>query len=896
MSWNIPLQIARLNETIEDKTSFSQLQITTITNASSLATNASGQVVIGATITTGSFIDLNLSGNLRVSGNSLLNEATVGSNLIVSGNSQLNNVVSSTINNINNLTVGSILHAVSAQTNLLNVNSSTINNTNNLTVGSILHATSGQSNLLSINVSNPSNFYNNVNYNGAKIENLTFIDTNNNDVNIRTLSNNDLNLSRSGGSVVLSLKNAYASLNAPLISNALISTTSDLFVSGNTNIYNNLKVNYIDSLTTASTLDIGSSANKINIGCSANIQSINLGSDSSLGNTTINLGGVGDTVNIAGTVHNITSQNLLVSDKLISLNVGAVGSSTARDSGIQIRDNNNDGQAYIKTDSTLGQQYLIKAPENAYILSTPILGQDETIATTANISGLTSIYGTITNLNNLSSNSAFKSDISGLSSIYGTITNLNNLSANSYLKLGGTISGNVDITGTLYVTNASTITANFLKNTGTSVIVSGNAGNNSGYFGVENQRVVMGQTGTREIFSSPITSGTSFCNLKLNTICDGAFTGASTMYINGATLLNGASSVNSSLNVSGTTQLNSTLNVSGTSIFNGYISTASGLYVKASINTDANINALTGNLSMGETLALYAQASGNTTIIRQATSKGSESWTNWVNGSDSSLEFKYRNTGGADYNAVRYLAGPNGMIIYPALTTLSTLNISGGTVMENGLTVKGSPLYISTGSVIPFSVRKNTTGDSIMEIGRSSLSDAGYFGTEGNTITIGHRSIRPVLSYELSTGTTQLTTRCGIGRYPTSNYQLDVNGDANLATNSYYRISGNKCACMLGFRVFLGSSPSISYIRPSGWNSTSSISRSSAGQYTITLNLSSNAPSQVGICTVSFETVVNHKYVISARAGVSNQYGIDVAINDAYADPEEYANLIILYD
>jgi hypothetical protein len=45
---------------------------------------------------------------------------------------------------------------------------------------------------------------------------------------------------------------------------------------------------------------------------------------------------------------------------------------TARDAGIKIKDNNDDNKGYILTSST-GNYFVLKAPENDYILSTPLL-------------------------------------------------------------------------------------------------------------------------------------------------------------------------------------------------------------------------------------------------------------------------------------------------------------------------------------------------------------------------------------------------------------------------------------------------------------------------------------------------------------------------------------------
>lgn len=62
------------------------------------------------------------------------------------------------------------------------------------------------------------------------------------------------------------------------------------------------------------------------------------------------------------------------------------------------------------------------------------------------ITGLSSIYASTTELNNLSSATAFKSDITGLSSIYGTVTVVNTLSSSSSFNISGLASIYANIT------------------------------------------------------------------------------------------------------------------------------------------------------------------------------------------------------------------------------------------------------------------------------------------------------------------------------------------------------------------------------------------------------------------------------------------------------------------
>ena len=133
----------------------------------------------------------------------------------------------------------------------------------------------------------------------------------------------------------------------------------------NTNISNILNNPSITGTITTSILDTTTGGN-LNIGQKA--ISINIGADNSGDIKTINIGGANDIINIQGAVNNITTTNLEINDKLITLNKNAVGSNVAGSSGFQIRDNNVDNTGYIMT-STDGTQLLIKPPQNINIMT-----------------------------------------------------------------------------------------------------------------------------------------------------------------------------------------------------------------------------------------------------------------------------------------------------------------------------------------------------------------------------------------------------------------------------------------------------------------------------------------------------------------------------------------------
>ncbi|MFY7885620.1 MAG: beta strand repeat-containing protein [Dolichospermum sp.] len=141
-----------------------------------------------------------------------------------------------------------------------------------------------------------------------------------------------------------------------------------------------ITTNSVESI--GSTMNIGSNntTQTINIGAGTGLQTVNIGSAGS-GDTTINIGAAGDIVNVAGTLNYISTDNLEVKDTLITLNKASVGSGTARNSGINIRDNSVDNTGYITTSGT-GNFFTLKAPENSFVLSTPVLTANSTTVTT----------------------------------------------------------------------------------------------------------------------------------------------------------------------------------------------------------------------------------------------------------------------------------------------------------------------------------------------------------------------------------------------------------------------------------------------------------------------------------------------------------------------------------
>jgi hypothetical protein len=152
----------------------------------------------------------------------------------------------------------------------------------------------------------------------------------------------------------------------------------------NTQILNDLLFNSTFGIDTIDNTD-NTEDTILNIGTNnANIINIGTGVLAQI----INIGAIGDIVNIQGSLNYIQSSNLQVANKNIYLNEGSTQLSSARFSGIIIKDGNIDPDilnpsslltsGYILISNT-GNFYNIKAPENNYILSTPILYKNSNI-------------------------------------------------------------------------------------------------------------------------------------------------------------------------------------------------------------------------------------------------------------------------------------------------------------------------------------------------------------------------------------------------------------------------------------------------------------------------------------------------------------------------------------
>jgi hypothetical protein len=152
-------------------------------------------------------------------------------------------------------------------------------------------------------------------------------------------------------------------------------------------VVNNLRFNRIDTIEPSLITDLflgNINTQRFHIGTDNSVQTVNIGTGS--GTTTINIGGPGDTVNISGTLQNINSTNINVTDKNITLNRnGPTGSSFG--AGLDFEEAGLI-PGFIRVSGTR-EDFQLKAPGNSqHTLSTGVLSKNETVAYQSQITNL----------------------------------------------------------------------------------------------------------------------------------------------------------------------------------------------------------------------------------------------------------------------------------------------------------------------------------------------------------------------------------------------------------------------------------------------------------------------------------------------------------------------------
>lgn len=110
MSWNLPIQISRIRDDLQDKTSFSQLQITSITSSSNLGTDNTGKIINTTPGTQTSNVNLNILNNLTVGSSlNLIGSGTVNNNLYIDQNLEARRlIINSQMTNLSSMNISGV--------------------------------------------------------------------------------------------------------------------------------------------------------------------------------------------------------------------------------------------------------------------------------------------------------------------------------------------------------------------------------------------------------------------------------------------------------------------------------------------------------------------------------------------------------------------------------------------------------------------------------------------------------------------------------------------------------------------------------------------------------------------------------------------------------------------
>ena len=370
--------------------------------------------------------------------------------------------------------------------------------------------------------------------------------------------------------------------NNSIINNNLI-CNSNMFVSGNTNIKNNLIVSGNTILNNAITINSSlnvSGITQLNQGLiTNNIGALN--NSLSFYANNIYLGTTNSIIYFQGSTTYIASSQLLLFNKIISLNSISTSSGIdiGNDAGIEILGTS--GVGYIKTTSD-ASKFIIQSPLVSAISYIAIQDMNNNI----NISG-SAFFNSVSILSSLT--------VSGVSTIYN-ISGLSSLIVNNNSFFNGTVSSN----GLLNVSGDTIIT-----------------GNNS----------ILGNINVSNItiFNGPTTI-LSDLNVLGNVICQGNTTILGLLNVSNNSILQGSTTILSNLNslglniFNGLVSVNSNLYISADSIFNNKVSINSSLYVSGnsiinnSLSINSNIN-ISGPLIINSNITFCSTVNLNGSIL-----------------------------------------------------------------------------------------------------------------------------------------------------------------------------------------------------------------------------------------------------------------------------------------
>jgi hypothetical protein len=614
--------------------------------------------------------------------------------------------------------------------------------------------------------------FNDVNITGGNITNLTSLSTLGNVGIGKSTTSNALDIS---GNTNLSSGYSYLINNNSVLSNTTLG--SSVINSSLTSVgtLNNLSVNNIIAAqgidNSGNTLNIGNTATTINIG-------------TGIIPTTINIGGDGDIVNIGGDVNYIHAVDLQIEDKAILLNKNAVGTGTARNAGIFIRDDNNDEDSYLKVSST-GTYFDFKAPENNFILSTPILTQNDTIV-------IDSQLGTI------AIQDSHNVDISG-----GSITNINS---------GFSVSGNIGSN------NAVTATINNINTGGRATLETSNNSQLFGFQTVGNTDIVEGLASSGVIYGNNLdkivlvpnyniqNSGSAPIIFRMGgydpSLDKFIFTTSGQMGIN-------MTNPNYNLDISGNANISNNYKINGFDVLSS--TTLGSTVINSSLTSVGTLNNLTiaGDLVVDNNTFKIDTSNNRVGILNASPTYALDvsGYTNLTSG------YSYK-IGGNDVLTSTTLGssvisssltsvGTLNNLDVSGITNLSTTNIYGDLTIDNDVLkvdtsnnkvgiLNTSPIYaldvsgntnLTTGYSYKINgvdvLTENSLGSNILS---SNLTSVGTL----NNLNISGDLIVDTDTFRIDTS----NNRVGIlNTSPT--YALDVSGYTNLTNGYSYKIGGN---------------------------------------------------------------------------------------------------------
>jgi FtsZ-binding cell division protein ZapB len=208
-------------------------------------------------------------------------------------------------------------------------------------------------------------------------------------------------------------------------------------------------------------------------------------------------------------------------------------------------------------------------------------------------------------------------------------------------------------------------------------------------------------------------------------LVNGATTVNSSLNISGTTILNGATSVNSSLNISGTTNINSTLNVSRTTILNGTTTINSSLIISGNLgigNSSPSFKADINGILRAQDYIVIGKGTTEPILRLQKNNVDSESFTYWYDTTNNRIDTVYRNSGGGDTILNTLLTSGNFGI--GTTNPLSKLQIDFNRTASTGLTSYSS-LHLAPSTNIDGSFNGITFGANDQVAGLRTNTQAG---------------------------------------------------------------------------------------------------------------------------------------------------------------------------